>query len=489
MIKTKKRFLFFAIVVCLVSTGANAQNIFPQVVGHCNLSSGFCLDCGDPQASIDTEQLVSINTKIAQSYSLSGIRGMVLLQVLVDSLGNGCVLSHTDKSNSPLVQDIVKYLNSAKWIPAVGGKPAISSINIKFQIINGKITSEIQRIDNVNMLENMKNPGKPNVYNKTYQYKNPLLSNYNITVWQKENSELPQDMSQHSVIDKNDNVWYATLNGFAEFNGKVFTGLNELNSPFKANLSLSAMAISSDDNIWIATFKGVYEHHDNLWIKLDSAQVGTRDANNITCNRDGEVLFSTQNGLVIYKAGNYKVLNKQAVPQLPSNDIYYAYRDKKQRLWIGTFKGSIMIDADNKVTEYNNTDTPLKDNFITDVVEDDLGNEYFAVESDQNSSQRDRDAEGLIIHSADDKWIHYNDKNSGLPANRINSLMYDKLEKVLWIGTSDAGLVRFDLKDGWEDYHNENSKVPSTYIYNISQDSKGNIYVSTYDGMMRINKQ
>jgi len=93
------------------------------------------------------------------------------------------------------------------------------------------------------------------------------------------------------------------------------------------------------------------------------------------------------------------------------------------------------------------------------------------------------------VLTKDGKWFHYNDKNSGMPSNHVNSLLYDKLEHVLWISTHESGLVRFDLKDGWENYNNINSAVPGFDIYQMAQDSKGNIYAATVNGLLRIRKK
>lgn len=68
-------------------------------------------------------------------------------------------------------------------------------------------------------------------------------------------------------------------------------------------------------------------------------------------------------------------------------------------------------------------------------------------------------------------------------------MLYDKYEHVLWIGTEQSGLVRFNLKDGWENYHNNNSPMPGYTINKLAQDSKGVIYAATVNGLLRIKKK
>ncbi len=463
------------------------------MVDSCKSGSvSFCLDCGDPKAAYDSVSFSEIPKKISSSYNISNAKGGIMFQVLVDSIGYGCVISHTDVSNNKITQDIVRYLNACKWIPAREGKKKTvrSSITVLFRFSQGTISGSIQRVNNNDLNANMKNPGEPKVYNKAYKYDNPSLSSYDITVWQKENSDLPQDMSQHSVVDKNDIVWYVTFNGMAKFDGKNFTRLDENNSPFKVKENIEAIAIDKDNNKWFCGYNGgVYKFDNKYWEKFDSTKVGVKSVYNIVCTNNGEVLFCDDKGLSIYKDGAYQLLNDKKIKELPSNRVDYAYRDQQNRLWIGTFSGSIMIDKDQKVTSYNDSDTPVKGTCITAATEDEAGNLYFALYDYTRSKVRDREKEGFVKLSKNGIWTHYNDLNSGLPANTINSLFYDKFENVLWIGTNEAGLARFDLKDGWEVYNNANSKVPSTLIFHISQDSKGSLYVSTYDGMMRITKK
>ena len=85
----------------------------------------------------------------------------------------------------------------------------------------------------------------------------------------------------------------------------------------------------------------------------------------------------------------------------------------------------------------------------TQMVEDEAGNIYFSLYA-YGRNERNNPAEGLAVLSSDGSWKHFNDVNSGMPSDHINGLLYDRFEKVLWIGTNESGLVRYDLKNGWE---------------------------------------
>jgi ligand-binding sensor domain-containing protein len=464
-----------------------AQNIFSQKVEGCN-PPHFCLDCGDPKAAFDPADFASIIERINKTFKFGNSKGAIMFQVMVDSAGQGCVLSHTDASHSQVTKGLIGYLNVCKWMTAMqNGKAVSSSINVLFTVADGKMTGKADRVDFNAFKTNLRTVGEPTIYNKQYQYTNPSLNTYEFKSWNKDNSPLPGNISQHCLIDKNGVLWYNTLDGVFCFDGNTFKNLDDQGPPFKS-ASAYAMFIDKKNNIWINADKALYQYDNTKWTKYDSTQTNVSWTYNMVSNVSGEVFFTTNKGLVSYKEGKWELLNSDKIKELPSNRINYAYRDKKGRLWIGTFSGSIMIDKEGKITCFNNLDTPLKDVCITNIVEDENDNIYFALYAIKKHGA-DVDEEGLAVLMADGKWMHYNDKNSGMPSNHINSLFYDSFEKVLWISSHAAGLVRFDLKDGWENYHNKNSGVPSYDVYQITSDSNGVKYVSTYNGLLMIRKK
>ncbi len=475
-------------VIVTSSLIAHAQHLFPQKLEGCNTQM-FCLDCGEPQARYDTASFNQIAEKINRNYNLKGASGAVIFQVLVDSVGHGCTLSYTDVSKSRLSQDIISGLNACKWLPAIDeGKPTTSSINVLFTLANDRIVGSIQRVDNKEFISNVSSAGEVKIYNTSYKYTNKNLPSYKFEVWQKSNSALPQDMSQNLAIRDDGDVWYATLGGLTRFKNEVFITLDKSNTPFEADESVHAMAIDKRKNVWISTDDAIYKFDGSTYEKLDSTKVGVNSVYDIIPTDDGELLLCDDKGLFIYNDGNYKTVSRANEPLLPSNRVYYAYRDTKKRLWIGTFSGSIMIDEKHHVTAFNKSQTPLDGICISGAVEDEEGNIYFGLFDYASGNERDRPKEGIAKLDMSGKWTHYNDHNSGLPSNTINSIYYDRFEKLIWLGTNESGLIRFDRKKDWQVYHPENSKVPSTGVYQISQDSKGKLYISTSNGMLRMSK-
>lgn len=481
--KTGKLLLLVGLFIFFSPVVLRAQNLFLEKIDICDTAS-FCMDCGSPRATCAQFTIDQLCDKINRKYMLTEARGSLTFQVLVEPSGFPCVLSYTDITNSPLTADLIRLLNGCIWKPAkVNGKPVSASVNINFKIGNARITGEMQRMD----LSELKPPGNPTIYNKNAVYNNPSLKNYEFTTWTKYNSPLPDNIGQACAVDKADVLWYATAKGLTRFDGKTFDPVNEYNSPFNAETAVRDIMIDKENSKWVCIDNTIYKNTDAGWQIYDFKKFLAAGVSHILTSKNGELLFTTKSGLVVVRKDKVVVINKKSMPLLPSSNIYYAFVDSRKRIWIGTSKGSIMIDGDTLPTTFNTFGTPLKNECISGATEDENGNIYFSLVSIDKGAPDD-DNEGLAVLRLDGSWTHYNDKNSGLPSNHINSMLYDKFERVLWMGTEKSGLVRFNLNNGWENYHNNNSQMPGFNISQLAQDSKGVLWVTTANGLLRIRK-
>lgn len=140
-----KKVLF--IIFTLLSFSIYSQNIFPVKLDGCK-SSRFCIDCGDTKAGYDALKFKILEDDLSKSLD-NGLEGEIMMQVLIDSKGHGCVVSHTDESNSPITLKIITELNNFQnWIPATTNnkEEKMTSIKILFIIKEGKIMSKIERV-------------------------------------------------------------------------------------------------------------------------------------------------------------------------------------------------------------------------------------------------------------------------------------------------------------------------------------------------------
>jgi hypothetical protein len=483
-----KKLLLLILVVFSLST--HAQNIFAVKLENCS-TERFCLDCGDVKASYNEADFNELLEKLNKSLDLKGINGGVKFQVLIDSVGNGCVLSHTDISKHPITQQIITQLNAFnKWIPAITAnkKEGKTSVTLVFLIKANQISGKIERVDMNAFKKSFDHPRSPEIFNKDYVYKNENLKNYKITVWNSNNSNLPDNMNDNITIDKNGLIWLTAGDDLVTFDGKKFFNVgqsNENTGPYRC------IATGNNNVKWVYAAKNIYSYDDKTWTKYDPKVIGINGAYSIINNlKTGEVFFCSDEGLTIYKGDKWSNLDQSKVKELPSNRVTFAKRDSKNRIWIGTYSGSVMIDELGKATSFNDGETVLKGKCITSMDEDEKGNLYFSLyEFDSKiPSQINRD-EGIAIRYVNGMIKQFTTSNSGMPFNHTTEVLYDRNEKALWISTDRAGLVRYDLKDGWENYHNENSTIPTSYISTMTFDKKGNLYLATRQGLVKIERK
>lgn len=487
-----QRFLFAILLFGFVHS-ANAQNIFVKKLNHCPTST-FCLDCGDIKVGADSLKFSKMIQYLNSHNNVNNLRGSILFQVLVDSTGKGCVLSHTDVDGRMLTEKIVIALSDfSGWLPAsTNGKnePRVS-INVAIDVLNGKLSGRIQRVTEQFTSTLFDQPVNPKINNKLYNYKNANLPRYKITVWNSKNSIMKDNLSDNLTVDRTGVVFYGTNKDLYRIDKGEVSKVDRSILPPAKYYYVRGMTTDNSNVKWFYTESGIYSYNDKDWILNDSLKTGTKKGYSIINNQDsGEVFFTSDQGLIINNKGSWSIISKATLKELPSNRVYYAKKDKKGRTWIGTFSGSIMIDVNGSITNFNTGSTVLKDKCITALQEDGQGNLYFGLYEYNPVDLKDPERnEGIAVLKSDGSWKQLTINNSGIPVNGTNALLYDEKEDVLWIGTEVAGLVRYDLKDGWENYHNKNSAVPTSFITDISKDASGNIYLATRYGLVKIERK
>lgn len=77
-------------------------------------------------------------------------------------------------------------------------------------------------------------------------------------------------------------------------------------------------------------------------------------------------------------------------------------------------------------------------------------------------------------------WTVFDTSNSGLPSNRVNSIVIDAGGNE-WIGTLGGGLAKFDGTN-WTVYNTSNSGLPGNGVWSIAIDAGGNKWIGTLGG-------
>ena len=158
--------------------------------------------------------------------------------------------------------------------------------------------------------------------------------------------------------------------------------------------------------------------------------------------------------------------------------VFSIFEDKSNLLWIGTQKGlNTYNKKTGKFTLYlNDPSNPysLSHNQVNSIAEDRSGNIWIGTVNGLNKFNRNTN-----------RFIRYYE-NPSQPANTYICRLYEDYKGFLWIGTFDAGLIRFDPeKESFKRYvHdplNPNS-ISDNIVWAILEDNEGIFWIGTAKG-------
>ncbi len=325
-------------------------------------------------------------------------------------------------------------------------------------------------------------------------------------------------------------------------------GLNEINlktgttkihwSSYEKPARLNSNALISimqdrTGNVWIGSFNGgvnLIKKHKN-WFewhtqgKGGAGQLVQGSILSILETSDGKVLMGTDGGGLSWlkNDGEKKVfqtyMNDVRYPQTISGNIVKSiFEDSKKRIWLGCFSSGLdLFDIEKEVFRSYS----LGNNIIWDILElpngelliGTLGDGLLVFNPEMGESRpysqtfkeqqinsihidkKDRlwigtDYNGLFLKQADnDDLINFKkgDAPNSLADNDIRQI-YEDHSGVIWIGTEGGGLSKF-LENIDSPFQNlsKNDGLVANSVMGISEDKNQNLWISTYEGISKIN--
>ncbi len=272
-------------------------------------------------------------------------------------------------------------------------------------------------------------------------------------------------------------------------------------NPFEEN-SLSASQVRSiytdkSGIVWIGTVEGGLNKWNVKSNKFEHYKNNPGNPNSISNNHVRSILEDSKGNFWVGTDGgglnkfdraknsfkSYK-FKKNDLNSISHNRVWKVFEDSKNRLWIGTYGGGLNIfDSKTgtfKAIKHNAAnETSLSSDLVTSILEDKKGNIWVGTFGGLNK-----------LYSDGNKFMRYlvdpKDTNS-ISNNRIYCLFQDS-ENFLWIGTK-GGLNKFDIETGiFKRFTTDNSDIPNNVILGVLEDNE-NIWVSTNNGISRINKK
>jgi ligand-binding sensor domain-containing protein/serine phosphatase RsbU (regulator of sigma subunit) len=281
------------------------------------------------------------------------------------------------------------------------------------------------------------------------------------------------------LVDKNNNVWFATLqNGLILFQPqskqtKHYTAKNGLSNDLVFSLNEKP-----DGEIFAGTQFGLNIIDQNFNARKAS-EIRTNDNISIRCiTRDAENVyyFGTDAEGIFKHNFNTQISEVKFNLQngLTSNPILSCLKDREGNLWIGT-DGSGVYKYYNEKFSYFTTSNGLKDNYINCAAEDAIGNLWIAVRNN-----------GLVkINKGKIESFKFN-------PNQVNSLPDNSINAILPLSNGD---VYFGTQDGLCLMSNgmftvkSNNNFRHSYILSLFRDSKGTIWIGTNKGVYTLNQK
>lgn len=297
--------------------------------------------------------------------------------------------------------------------------------------------------------------------------------------------------------DSSGTIWIGTYEGISMFNPNNYFKLHK-HDPFDES-SISENMIAGiyedkDNLLWFGTVRSgvnVLNRNTGEILKLKSSDLENSIADNeirdIT-GIDNEVWIATAEGLSMYNKETKEIINylnnEEDINSLSHNDVRALHIDKDGLLWIGTrYSLSTFDRKSGKFTTMENlfSTEKYKDHMITDIVEDNEGNMWFACGLD-NGIFRFNKKTGEFKN-----YINIKEDDTSLSFSSARTIAIDNEDEV-WIGTQ-YGLNKFNKKDETFTRYTEKEGLANNFIYGILVDENNNLWMSTNNGLSKFDSK
>ncbi|WP_236059568.1 two-component regulator propeller domain-containing protein [Chitinophaga rhizophila] len=257
-----------------------------------------------------------------------------------------------------------------------------------------------------------------------------------------------------------------------------------------SNSTVETIFQDSKGFMWFGTRDGLNKYDG---YQIITYRYNPQDTNSISDNyikyiyedRQQVLWIATQNGLNRFNAARNsfsRIMRRSADRKtLTNNQITCVYEDAQQNFWVGIYGGGLSLynRATGVFTDFRHsaaTSQDLSNDRINDIYEDNNGRLWLATSA--GLVQFDRVKQKLVAPAP----------YQGKPMS-IRTIAGDQ-QGLLWLGTEDAGLLRFDPQTGvYTAYTHQNQQPASlstNQIRTILFDRKGNLWAGGVNGGLNL---
>ena len=309
---------------------------------------------------------------------------------------------------------------------------------------------------------------------------------------QSQSAKDTKDFEIYSLLMSKDHIlWVGTSSsGIYQYDKNlahftVFT-LGEKNS---RNNTIWSFAEDKKGNVWVGTDAGLtyFNRTDN---SFKSYMHDAKNNNSISGvgytllrNKDNNDLWvGTDAGLDLYHAetGVFQHI-KDNKHTIDGKKIRVLFEDSKGNIWMGTLRQGVIVynKKNQQFTQFKHD--PQNPNSISN-----NGGTYAFCEDREGNIWMSTYAGIDIYNPTNNQFTHYSSKKINvLDSISIIVSMFVDSKSNIWIGTLDAGLLKFNKKSNrFVAYTKQNGLVDNT-VNSIIEDDKGFLWLSTNHGIVR----
>ncbi len=304
------------------------------------------------------------------------------------------------------------------------------------------------------------------------------------------------------VVDAG-SAWFATNVGVIalDMQPKPFGVLQNIadNADSLADNRINAVYADPQGVLWVATVSTGFNRVDRVTGHVshfqhdpaDASSIGSNEIYGIAPERNGKLwLAAFEAGISLFDPKTGQSLQYRHDPDNPaslsSNLVTTILEDRSGTVWAGTWDAGLnrLDPATGTITQYRHDPADpasVSDDNIQALLQDPNGDLWVGTLGG-----------GLNrFDPATETFTRYPDAASnpkGLPANRVTSLLLDRAGR-LWVATWGGGLARLNRATGDFTYYDRASGLPSDAICAILEDSRGLLWLSTNNGLVRFDPQ
>ncbi len=290
---------------------------------------------------------------------------------------------------------------------------------------------------------------------------------YSRRVWQTQDG-LPQDTINALVQSKDGYLWIGTGGGLARFDGFQFSIFDRENTPALHEESIYSLYSSRDGTLWIGTEGGGLVRHRAGTFQRFSASEGLTNGFVRVIHEDsrGRLWVGTDRGLFRFDDDRLTRVDNQG--DIPGISVHAIYEDRRGRLWVGG-SGFIVL-SDGAVAVYRSSRS-LADDSVRAIAESDNGTVWIATVGGLHRVEGENPA--AVFPSS--PILEHN-----------TTFLFRSKDGDLWAGTYGQGLFRYRGREATP--YLAPALLPDNHIFALLEDSEGNIWVGTQNGLLRLSR-